>query len=236
MNRTFLSFTLLALILIGCKQSSTKELLSRNQVLNDSCSINFDIDTIRFSTKLTDCQMHQVFYRRNFEEDYSKIEDTSRVALRFIWWRSFHGLTIVRLENRPTIAFIDGNIRKRKIWQEWFATYKTDIQSLNHDYTIWAKDKRSGKIPPFVFQQHVEKLPVNKIPTAVQLLDSIKFWNMKPIDSAPAHTDGSYWTLQVYRNGKYHEVSTDKSDHALKSVCIQLLKLSKHPATPDEIY
>ncbi|UOQ81144.1 hypothetical protein [Hymenobacter sp. 5414T-23] len=236
MNHIRLYFISLLFVSIGCEQNPVKAPVNSSAATIDSCSISFDIDTVRFNNKLTNCQKRQVFLRRNFEEDYSKIEDTTRIALRFIWWRSFHGLAIIRLENRPTIAFSDSGNIKREVWQEWFATYKTDIQSLNKDFTFWVSGKPGGKIPPFVFQQHVERLPTNKTPTVIQLLDTVGFWDMKPVYPAPSHTDGSYWTLEVYRNGKYHEVSTDLKSHPVKSICLQLIKISKHPATPEEIY
>ncbi|AII52485.1 hypothetical protein N008_10925 [Hymenobacter sp. APR13] len=191
------------------------------------------IDTVRFNTELTDEQRRQVFYVRNHEEDYLTIRDTSRIMLRFFWSRSFHPFTVVRLENRPEFYDSAGVVKK---YEEWFATYKQDIRRINHDCPTRKDDRCYGKVLPFVHRQGVEILPVNQRPPLLALLDSIGFWQMRPVYSAGAHTDGSNWTLQVYYKGKYHEVSTDLQRHPIKLVCLRLLKLSKYPAKPDEIY
>ena len=201
----------------------------------DSCSIDFDIDTVRFRNNLSDCQNRKIYLIKNFEEDYEKINDTARVAIRFFWYRSFNEPVIIRLENRPIIRLSDSS-SQREIWQEWFASYKIDIRKLNRDFTIEKGDKYYGRIPPFVFRQGVEVLPVNETPEIISVLDSIRFWQMKPEYLAGPHTDGSSWTLQAYYKGKYHEVTTDMQKHPIKEVCRQLIKLSKYPVKKEDIY
>lgn len=237
-NKVCVALLLTVLVALGaCEEQPAATLNARNKTVavTDSCSLNFDIDTIRFQNSLTQCQARQVYYRKFFEEDYRRIDDTARVALRFTWDRSFHEPVIIRLENRATIRLSDSTSR-REVWQEWFATYKANIRKLNRDFVVQKGNRRLGKVPPFVFQQSVQVLPVNETPTIIAALDSIGFWQMKTSYPAPLHTDGSSWMLEVYRNGRYHEVSTDMQEHPIKEICLQLIRLSKYPATPDEIY
>jgi len=193
------------------------------------------IDTVRFNDNLTPEQSKQVYYKRNFEEDYKQIEDTARVALRFFWYRSFHPYTVVRIENRPENYMADSS-GKQAVYTEWFAVYKINIQRLNHDCPARKGDKCSGKVRPYLWQQNVNLLLVNKTPAIIAALDSIKFWNMKEVYASPAHTDGSNWTLQVYYHGKYHEVSTDMQSHPIKQICLRMLKLSGYKLKSREIY
>lgn len=191
------------------------------------------MDTVRFNTELTDEEHYQVYLARNHEEDYCTIRDTARIMLRFFWGRSFHPFTVIRLENRPEFYDSVGVVKK---YEEWFAMYKEDVRRINHDCPLRKDDKCYGKVYPFIHRQGVELLPVNQPPKVLATLDSIGFWKMRPNYSAGSHTDGSNWTLQVYYKGKYHEVSTDLQQHPIKQVCLRLLKLSGHPAKPDEIY
>ena len=193
------------------------------------------MDTVRFNSKLTAEQRTQVFYKRNFEEDYQKINDTTRIALRFFWWRSFHPYTVIRLENRPEVE-IDTSTGKRNTYTEWFATYKIDVQRLNHDCPERRGSRCYGKVRPFIWQQNVSLLPANRTPSVIATLDSIGFWGMKADYLDAPHTDGSNWTLQVYRHGKFHEVSTDMQNHPIKRVCLQMLKLSGYKLKKEEIY
>ncbi|GAA4382709.1 hypothetical protein GCM10023186_23340 [Hymenobacter koreensis] len=191
------------------------------------------MDTVRFNTKLTPEQRAQVFYKRNYEEDYRELRDTSRVVLRFFWWRAFDPFVIVRLENRLELQ---DSASTWKRYEEWFATYKEDISRLNHDCPVRKNGKCYGKPHPFIHRQGVQILPVNQTPALLAALDSMDFWNMRKEYPADAHTDGSNWTLQVYYKGKYREVTTNRERHPIKSVCLRLLKLSGYPVKPERIY
>ena len=191
------------------------------------------MDTGRFNTKLSEEQRQQVFYHRNNEEDYQTLQDTSRIALRFFWSRSFDPFVIIRLENRPEYYNSAGLNRR---YEEWFAMYKEPIQRLNHDCPVRQNDRCSGRVAPYVHQQGVQILPVNQTPALLVALDSVGFWKMKPAYPAGPHTDGSNWTLQVYYKGKYKEVTTDLPDHPLKLICLRMIRLSKYPVKKDRIY
>lgn len=222
------SLLLLAAVLIGACSSPDKQQLKT--ALNSS-EANEWMDTVRFNSKLTDKQRQQVYLARNNEEDYTKLRDTARIMLRFFWWRAFDPYVVVRLENRPEIY---DSSRVRRIYQEWFALYKEDISRLNHDCPVRINERCTGKPYPFVHQQHVELLPVNKTPAILKMLDSIGFWKMKPVYQAGPHTDGSDWMLEVYYKGKYKQVSTDRQQHPLKAVCLRLLQLSGYK--PKRVY
>lgn len=193
------------------------------------------MDTVRFNTKLTAEQSAQVFYKRNNEENYRDLHDTARVALRFFWWRAFHPFVIVRVENRPEIWDSAG---VRKVYEEWFATYKQGVSRLNHDCPVRQNDQCSGKPLPFVHRQGVEILPVNQPPPLLAVLDSVDFWHLPADTATEAHTDGSSWTLQVYYKGRYRELSTNTTaaNHPLKRICRRMIKLSGYPVKPNEIY
>jgi len=193
------------------------------------------MDTVRFNSNLTSEQREQVYYKRNFEENYKRIKDTTRVALRFFWWRSFHPYTVVRLENRPQVE-INNSSGKRTVYTEWFATYKVDVQRLNRDCPERRGNKCYGEQRPFVWQQNVCVLPANKTPAVIAALDSIGFWQMKANYADASHTDGSNWTLQVYYHGRFQEVSTDMQTHPIKRICLRMLKLSGYKPKQDEIY
>ena len=165
------------------------------------------IDTVRFNSNLTDAQRKQVYLVRNNEEDYEKLNDTARIALRFFWWRAFHPYLVVRIENRPEVYDSSG---VRKLYEEWFALSKEDVARLNHDCPVRKGDKCFDKPFPFVHQQRVVLLKINEIPSVVKQLDAIKFWQMNSEYNSPGmHTDGSNWTLEVFYKGKYKAVSTD---------------------------
>lgn len=193
------------------------------------------IDTVRFNDNLTPEQRKQVYYKRNFEENYKQIEDTTRVALRFFWYRSFHPYTVVKLENRPQ-GEVDDSTKKIITYAEWFATYKIDVPRLNRDCPVRRNGKCYGDLRPFVWQQNVNVLPPNKTPALIAALDSIGFWRMKAQYLSGPHTDGSNWTLEVYYRGKYHEVSTDMQSHPIKQICLRMLKLSGYKLKSREIY
>ena len=193
------------------------------------------IDTVHYdnSSKLNHEQSNEVFFIRHNEENYQKLTDTARIALRFSWYRALHPTVTVRVENRPEIYDSSG---VRKVYQEWFALYKEDIVRLNHDCPIRKGDKCYGKPFPFVHQQQVVVLTANKIPSIVQKLDAIGFWKMKPVYSRGPHGDGSNWNLEVYYKGRYKQVSIDLPVHPVKDVCLEMLNLTGKKLDPKEIY
>ena len=192
------------------------------------------IDTVRFNSNLTDAQQREVCLIRNNEEDYEKLTDTARIALRFFWWRAFHPYMVVRVENRPEIRDSSG---VRKLYEEWFALYKEDISRLNHDCPVEKDGKCFGKSLPFTHQQNVVLLNVNEIPNIVKELDAMRFWQMKPsYNSIAPHTDGSNWTLEVFYKGKYKVVTTDIPNKSIKRLCLEMLKMSGYKPKTNEIY
>ena len=192
------------------------------------------IDTVRFNSNLTHVQRKQVYLVRNNEEDYEKLTDTARIALRFFWWRAFHPYVVVRVENRPEIRDSSG---VRKLYEEWFALYKEDISRLNHDCPVEKGDRCFGKPFPFIHQQHVVLLGHNAVPHIIEELGASGFWQMKPVHSAgPPSTDGSSWTLEVFYKGKHKEVTTDMPNEPIKKICLEMVKMSGFEPKPDEIY
>ena len=192
------------------------------------------IDTVRFNSNLTHVQRKQVYLVRNNEEDYEKLTDTARIALRFFWWRAFHPCVVVRVENRPEIRDSSG---VRKLYEEWFAPYKEDISRLNHDYPVEKGDRCFGKPFPFIHQQHVVLLGHNEVPHIIEELGASGFWQMKPVHSAgPPSTDGSSWTLEVFYKGKHKEITTNMPNEPIKKICLEMVKMSGFEPKPDEIY
>ena len=191
-------------------------------------------DTVRFNSNLTDAQRKQVYLVRNNEEDYEKLNDTARIALRFFWWRAFHPYLVVRVENRPEVYDSSG---VRKLYEEWFALSKENVARLNHDCSVRKGDKCFDKPFPFVHQQRVALLKINEMPSVVKQLDAIKFWQMNSEYNSPGiHTDGSNWTLEVFYKGKYKVVSTDIPNESIKKICLEMLKASGYKTKSDEIY
>ena len=214
---------------VACAPQQKPEVVKTNGV-NPSAWI----DTVRFNSNLTDAQRKQVYLIRNNEEDYEKLTDTARVALRFFWWRAFHPYVVVRVENRPEIRDSSG---VRKLYEEWFALYKEDILRLNHDCPIEKDGKCFGKPLPFIHQQHVVLLKVNEMPHIVKELSALGFWQMKPAyNPGPPSTDGSSWTLEVFYKGKYKEVTTDMPNEPIKKLCLEMLKMSGYKPKANEIY
>ena len=191
------------------------------------------IDTVRFNSNLTQAQWQQVYFVRNNEEDYEKLTDTARIALRFSWWRAFHHYVVVRVENRPEIRDSSG---VRNLYEEWFALYKENIQRLNHDCPVQKDGKCFGRPLPYVHQQNVVLLKENVMPHVVGELNAIGFWQMKPVNNSPPHTDGSSWTLEVFYKGKYKVVTTDMPNEPFKKLCLEMVKMSGYKPKPEEIY
>jgi len=192
------------------------------------------IDTVRFNSNLTVAQGRQVYLVRNNEEDYEKLTDTARIALRFSWWRAFHPYIVVRVENRPEVYDSSG---VRKLYEEWFALSKENIMRLNHDCPVRRGDKCFGKPFPFVHQQKVVLLKTNETPSVVKQLDAMGFWQMKSEYNSPGiHTDGSNWTLEVFYKGKYKVVTTDIPNESIKQLCLEMLKMSGYKLKANEIY
>lgn len=218
------------LLLLACEQAPT----TRGSLPVEAIGSDWT-DTVRFNSELTPDQKAQLFYKRNYEEDYRTLHDTARVALRFFWWRAFHPFVIIRIENRPQVWDSAG---VRKVYEEWFATYKQDVARLNNDCPVRKNDRCFGKPLPFVHRQGVEILPVNCQPALLAMLDSVDFWHLPADTTKEAHTDGSNWTLQVYYKGRYRELSTNTTAarHPLKSICRRMIKLSGYLVKPDEIY
>ncbi|WP_375416402.1 hypothetical protein [uncultured Hymenobacter sp.] len=221
-------------ILLLCEACSTqsKQNLPTAQVKVPIDSLAW-IDTVRFNNKLTDRQQKLVYLVRNNEEDYEKLKDTNRVALRFFWWRAFNPYVVVRVENRPQIYDSSG---VRKLYQEWFALYKEDITQLNDDCPVRKENKCFGKPFPFVHQQQVAILPLNETTAIINKLNTIGFWQMKPEYNRGIHTDGSNWILEVYYKGRYKQVEVDLSAHPVKDVCLEMLRLTGKKLDPKEIY
>ena len=192
------------------------------------------IDTVRFNSKLTSEQSKQVYLVRNNEEDYEKLTDTARVALRFSWWRAFNPYLVVRVENRPEIRDSSG---VRRLYEEWFALYKEDIRRLNHDCPVEENGKCSGKALPFVHQQNIVLLKANQAPHVVSELNALGFWQMKSEYNSPGiQTDGSSWTLEVFYKGKYKVVTTDIPNDSIKRLCLEMLRMSGYKPKTNQIY
>lgn len=221
--------TIICFLFAGCSHQQEKIIPKTNSVNPLAW-----VDTVRFDSNLTKAQRKQVYLVRNNEEDYEKLKDTSRIALRFFWWRAFHPYLVVRVENRPEVYGSNG---VNKLYEEWFALSKEDITRLNHDCPINKNDKCFGKPFPFVHKQNVVLLKANEIPMVVKQLDDIKFWQMKSVYNSPGfHTDGSSWTLEVFYKGKYKIVTTDIPNESIKKICLKMLKSSGYKVKPDEIY
>lgn len=191
------------------------------------------VDTVHFNSTLTDKQWGQVYFARNNEEDYEKLTDTTRIALRFSWYRSFHHYVVVRIENRPEIRDSSGT---RKLYEEWFALYKENLSRLNHDCPVKKGEKCFGKPFPYVHQQQVALLETNKTPLVVKKLKAMKFWQMQRNYSTGPHADGSDWTLEVYYKGKYKVVSVDVEKHPVKDLCLEMLRLTGYKIKKNEVY
>jgi hypothetical protein len=231
--RLIFCFSLSALVICGACHSQTKrQTPGTTQVVKPLNPLAW-IDTVRFNTELTDEQQKLVYLTRNNEEDYELLKDTNRVALRFFWWRAFHPYVVVRLENRPELHYSGG---KLKVYEEWFALYKENVQRLNHDCPMQIDDKCYGKPYPFVHQQNINILKVNEVPQVVAKLADSGFWDMKSEYMSGLHTDGSSWTLEVYSKGKYKQVTTDLEQHPIKSICLEMLRLTGKKVEPKYIY
>ena len=191
------------------------------------------VDTVHFNTPLSEEQQMQVFFVRNNEEDLRKLTDTSRVVMRFSWWRAFHPAVNVRVENRPQLRDSSGTY---KSYAEWFALYKENIQRLSGHCPVEKDGKCSGQQLPNLYQQHVVILPANHTPTLLKKLDSIGFWKMKQYYPDLPHTDGSSWNLEVYYKGKYNHVTTDRQQHPIKEICLEMLKMSEYKTKKGEVY
>lgn len=191
------------------------------------------IDTVRFNSNLTEAQRQQVYFVRNNEEDYEKLTDTARIALRFSWWRAFHPYVVVRVENRPEIRDSSG---VHKLYEEWLALYKENITRLNHDCPVQKDGKCFGKPLPFLHQQNVVMLKANEVPHIVRQLDAMGFWQMKPAYESGPHTDGSSWTLEVFYKGRYKVVTTNIPNDSVKQLCLEMLRISNYKAKANEIY
>ena len=216
-------------LFVGCSQKP-----KAGKAKTDGVNSLAWVDTVRFNSSLTDVQRKQVYSVRNNEEDYEKLTDTARIALRFFWWRAFHPHVVVRVENRPEIRDSSG---VRKLYEEWFALYKVDISRLNHDCPVEKNGKCFGKPFPFIYQQHVVLLKPNAVPYIIKELSAIGFWHMKPVHNPrPPSTDGSSWTLEVFYKGKYKEVTTDMPNEPIKKLCLEMVKMSGYKPKPNEVY
>lgn len=229
-----LQFALLALLTITCFFSAGCS-YQQEKLIPKTNSVNplAWIDTVRFNSNLNSKQWGQVYFARNNEEDYEKLTDTARIALRFSWYRSFHHYVVVRVENRPEIYDSNGT---RKLNEEWFALYKEDISRLNHDCPVRKGERCFGKPFPHMHQQQVALLETNKMPLVVQKLEAIKFWQMQHKYMSGPHTDGSDWTLEVYYKGKYKAISVDVKNYPVKDLCLEMLKLTGYKIKKDEVY
>jgi hypothetical protein len=217
---------------------STSFLISCSEQSNNlSVSISDNslawIDTVHFNTTLNKEQQRQVFFVRNNEEDLRKLTDTARIVLRFSWWRAFHPAVNVRIENRPQIWDSSGT---QKLYEEWFALYKENIQRLNDHCPIDKDGKCFGKQLNYIYQQHVALLPSNHKPAILAKLDSIGFWKMHSYYPDSPNTDGSNWNLEVYYKGKYKAVTTDKQQHPIKNICLEMLRMSEYKIKKGEVY
>jgi hypothetical protein len=191
------------------------------------------VDTVHFNTPLSEEQQRQVFFVRNNEEDLRKLTDTARIVMRFSWWRAFHPAVNVRVENRPQVWDSSGT---RRLYEEWFALYKENIQRLNGHCPVEKDGKCYGKQLHSIYQQHVVLLPSNQTPKILARLDSIGFWKMNAYYPDAPHTDGSSWNLEVYYKGRYKAVTTDRSEHPIKEICLQMLRMSEYKTKKNEVY
>lgn len=218
---------------VSCSEQSKHQVVLTKSDVSKTANPLAWIDTVRFNTPLTEEQSRQVYFVRNNEEDLRKLTDTARVILRFSWWRAFHPAVNARVENRPQIRDSSG---VRRLYQEWFALCKENIQRLNDHCPVEIDGKCSGQQLTHLYQQHVVLLPVNQQPKILAELNDAGFWQMDSANFDTPHTDGSSWNLEVYYKGKYKSVTTDKQQHPIKKLCLEILKLSEYPIKKEEIY
>jgi hypothetical protein len=136
-------------------------------------------------------------------------KDTSLVAYRFLWLRTFHHPIAIRVSIRPDgTASLTGKVTSgaggyeagAMTWDESFELSKAQVDVLSN------------------------------------LLKRAGFWTL-PTGDSRSGLDGAEWIMEGVQNGAYHVVdrwSPEKSDYA--NMCLYLVNLSKIQLKANEIY
>jgi hypothetical protein len=135
--------------------------------------------------------------------------DTSLVAYRFLWLRTFHNPIAIRISIRPDeTATLTGKITSGA------GGYEPGMMTWNESF----------------------ELSRSQVETFLKLLDKTGFWSL-PSEASNGGEDGAQWIMEGVRKGAYHVVdrwSPQKDDYA--SMCLYLVNLSKIQLKAKEIY
>ncbi|MBK0404796.1 hypothetical protein I5M27_17525 [Adhaeribacter sp. BT258] len=159
--------------------------------------------------------------RTSHEEDLRKIADTNRVVFRLNWSRAFHPEVILRVENFPIYTKITDSLYH----VEQYAISKVYLDELN-DY--------SSSALPFLYEQRNTKISLEEVESLKALANQLKIWEVK--SDIKEILDGSVWELEIYMNGKYHQVSSNSVNPAIKRIGQEMMALAKLKLPKDEIY
>jgi hypothetical protein len=136
-------------------------------------------------------------------------KDTSLVAYRFLWLRTFDNPVAIRISIRP-----DGTA------------------SLTGKITNGA----GGYNPGVVTWDKSFELSASQVSMFLELLKKAEFWTL-PTEVSSFGVDGAQWIMEGVRNGTYHVVdrfSPQKDDYT--NLCFYLVNLSKIELKAKEIY
>ncbi len=163
------------------------------------------------------------FLQRIHEENYQEILNKDRIAVRFIWTRSFDQLIVIRIENIPR-RVRDSSSSDTKVFQKYYVTAKTYLDDLNS----YGQEKIG------LFDQKVTELNEKEFHEFVRLVDKLKITEKKSVDDLIE--DGSIWDFELNINGNYFRLDTNSPDDETKSLGLEMIRLSGLKVKKDKIY
>ncbi|WP_207436118.1 hypothetical protein [Sabulibacter ruber] len=170
---------------------------------------------------LEDSARFEEWLRKNHEEDLKKLTDTNRVVFRLNWSRSFDPEIILRVQNFPIYTKITDSLYH----VEQYAISKVYLDEIN-DY--------SSSALPYLYEQRNTKISLKDLERLKSLANQLKIWEEN--SDRKEVIDGSNWELEIYMNGKYHRVSSNTVNPAIKSIGQEMMRLAKLKISQEEIY
>ncbi|QHL88643.1 hypothetical protein GU926_14885 [Nibribacter ruber] len=157
--------------------------------------------------------------RKHYEENLREVSDTGRVVFRLNWRRAHHPGILLRVENFP--IYIEDTL----FHVEQYAVSKVYLDDVN-DY---ASSER-----PYLFEQRNYKISAEELERLKALANELNIWEEK--SDREEIIDGSNWELEILMNGKYHLVTSNSVNPAIKRIGKEMMALARLNLPKEEIY
>ena len=108
---------------------------------------------------------------------------------------------------------------------EQYAISKVYLEGVNDN---------SSSERPYLFEQKNTKVTNEEMERLKSLAKELKIWEVE--SDREEIIDGSNWVLEIYMNGKYHQVSSNSVNPVIKRIGQEMMTLARLEIPKEEIY